>query len=721
MSRQRKAKVATTPQMTLVTSPDAQRDREVFVSFGTDPYEDYLRKRDLFVRREIVYSLFERCAATSAIAQSAAAEIASQEVYVTPTQSNPSATTILLAKRAIDIMNMAMNRPGGILSFIMNYTYSYWGSKTGAFIATPRDSAGNIESISMIHPMSPRPFFGWYNVGPEAAGTPMPILSVPPGSGRGMNLADGIWYVDGGLSGRSYFALPFVEGHYWQDCPSSLGWGAFQEGKPTAEYALSEIITHIALADYMRRTILCTDDAQVVAWENVDSVTVEKKANQLRDIASRRKAGEAIDPKDEGVRLSVFAKDPDRPVNIKVINLRAFPEGFDPQKMMSFYGEQIALIFGVNPRRATPDTQKERFGNATQAAMLNSDEPGIRAIKSSLQSFFSSVLLGGLPLRSEFQSRNSAENYGIVSRDVLASQVVSQAQDGMSPEQKQAYLFRTGVLTPADIGQEALRTGDSLVTQNAMTQGFLSLRDSSGLPLTYEKASIITTRSHKAELGCGCKAIYSSVEECALEAQARYEEWVREELPTTISGVTLQRSALRNEVDDIAAELFNDLTQCAKRNGGRSSDQRVRMLYDFYKGAFYNLFGSPDIRVAAQARPQHNLFDTLWGSAGKLLVGSITMGELQAIAMRYTMHLARYYNAIQAPIIMAQFAGYDGPVEWKLGLNEDHCPVCPKFAREYPSFKELLSHTGGLLPGDIRLPDFGNCKCKVERVTTGGN
>lgn len=716
---------------TVLTSPDTLRDDTLFVPFGSDPYENFLRETDLFARRQIIYSLWERCTATAAITASIAGELASSEIYIIPTETNPSATTLLLAKRYIDVINQAMNRPGGIVDFMTNFVSGYWASKTGAFIATPRDERGNIVGLSIINPMLPRPYFGWTPVNPmQPEGPQVPRLdpfTVPRISeyDTGMYLAEGIWYTDGGLVSRNYYALPWEAGHYWQACYNSLGYGAFQEGKPPAEYALPDIVSHIAINDYIRRTMLCTDDSQVILWENVDESRVITKGKQLKEVISRRKSGKKIDPSDEGVRLHVWAKDPDKKANVSAVNLRAFPQDFHPTDQLKYNAEMIALSIGVNPHRAAPDTQRERFGNAAQAAMLIADEPGLKAIKTVAQTFFTSVVMAGLPLRSEFQSMATAENYAIVMRDVQAAQVIAQAADGMTPEQKTNYLLRRGVLIPSDAGQPYIRTGDSTAIGNPdtpgtpMTFGYLSLRDAKGRSLTYERAAEIITRPrYPAIVHSSAKKADAQFDDCVGNILGLWESWITDDLPTVVDKAGLSRHGLVHEVDGITTEVLNAILKCAKSNGARSNDVRFRGLIDEMRMGFYNLMGSPELSHA-NVQPKNNLFDELWATAGKVLIGTASISTLQAIASTFTHDVARYLNSARCLVYFAQYAGTDVPLEWELGQTEQHCFMCPTFARTYKNFAELWSHTGGLLPGDIRLQCHGNCLCTLKAVTEG--
>jgi len=686
------ASVKSTITSPLPSHPDVKKDDLSTLLMGTDPVEEYNKETNFFVRRQLVWSTYKRCTATAALAHSAASEIAAQEIMITPTEANPSATTIMRAKYAIDLINSAMNRPGGIVDFIVNIVDGYWGSKTGAFILTPRDVHGNILSLGIIPPMLPRPYYGWDNN--------TPVLSPSMSSAV---IADGIWFSELSLTGGSYYTLPFDS--YWQLCYGSYAYGAWQDGEPIAEKQLSNIVTHIVLSDYVRRTITCTDDAQVVLWNNVDAVALQKRSTEQKLLAYRRRQNLPVNPEDEGTRLHVTERDPDRPADVKAVNLRAFPDGFDPEMQMNNFEQRIALGFGLHPRRIAGDVQKERFGNASQAAMLNSDEPGIKVLKSVIQYFINSVLLDGVPLRAEFNSRSSPENYAIVQRDQVVSQVISQLGDKITPEMAQAYLVRNGVLTPSDIGIDSLRASDGV----PLGMGWISLRDRFGHLLTYNNVLELAATTKKA--------VDPLLEPCAQKAIERWTEWTVNELPTVIEPTGVSYYGLRQEVDDITIEVYHDLIQCSKSKGGRSNDSRVRTIYDAFMAFFYNMFGSPGLRRFSDQKPKSNMFDELW--AVSLLfytIGAAEAGKrMQTIATRYTSVLSRYANATRAVVYMSEgLKNMSAPVTWVLGVTENHCNMCPQFAGHYPSFEEMIRHTGGLLPGDVRLTCSGNCKCRLE-------
>lgn len=682
------------------TNPDASRQERFYIPLEIDPVEQFRKQTDLFVQREILWNLYRHCPSMRTIAHSIASDISSQEVVVTPIQKNPAASTILQAKRAIDLVNNAMNRPGGVIDFVINLVDGYWGSKTGTFILTPRDMHGNILSIGVLPPNLPRPYYGYDNDAPVFfMNNQRPILAI------------GIWFVEPSIMGGNYFVLP--ADHYFQVCYGSVGYGAFQDGEPIAEQQISAIVTDIVLSDYYRKSLMATDDAQILLLENVDTKEFKAKSDQNKEVQARRRQGLPVNPEDEGNRLVVTSRDLDKPAKISTVNLRTFPEGFNPEEELTRLDQRLALAVGVHPRRAAADIQKERFGNAAQASMLNTDEPGLREIKTLIKTFMSSVLLSGLPLRAEFVPRGTPENYWMVDRDVKLAQVVSQVKDVLPNEILQKYLVDQGMIDPGDIGMESIRSEDG----TPVSTGWVTLRDRIGHLLTYEAVSTYPLLVPFPPF-IGTKAADPEFVPCADAAVARWNEWIRDDLPSTVTrqnGVpAISYYGLKQEVDDITVEVYHDLIQCAKKHGGRSSDPRVRNILDAFKAFFYNVMGSPAIRQYSENNPHNNLFDALWGLAGRIAAGTATIATMQAEATRFTKAIRRYANSTRAATYMVDGLKSTGAVDWVLGETEHHCNMCPAFARHYDSFDELITHTGGLLPGDVRLTCSGNCLCHLE-------
>lgn len=691
------------------SNPDSRNDQSITFGMGVNPLTQYRQETDFFARRAMCWEYAQRCTATCSIADSVADELASQEIYITPTEVNPSATTLLLAQRGVDIINNSMLKSDGLLDFIHVFVESYFFSKTGAFILTPK-VGDSIEAISILNPMRPFPYYGW-TMGYE--GTMVPVTRPSYDSmGNLVNNIEGIWHTDGAY----YYTIPM--GQYHQVTPGSYGFGAWLDTKPRAEHQMAKILAHTVLVENLLDTILCTDASQAIIWSNVDPAVLIAYSQKIKEIRRRRLSGQKVDPEDQGTRLHVTAREPDKPASGVAVNFRAFPEGFDPIRAASGYEQGIAVGHGVHARRAAPDVNSERFGNAQQAAMLNSDEPGVRAIKHSLTQFYSGVLLSGVPLRVDFMAVNSPENYAVVAKDAMIAQAISQVGAYLTKEQIQLYLLRMGFMLPSEAGVPSMRTGDGSKSEELRPRpaGFASLRWSDGQPILYNPPIYVDSRfmKRKADPGLDPSAEDFDVESCTLEATARYEDWMTNELPDVLTINGISRRALEEEVDDLAQQIFSWMVSCARTNIGSVRTPEAQAFLDELKTSWFNAIGSPRLRGAGHTKPSNNLFDNLWGVAGKVALGTADVKTLQQIAARFTSYIARYFNALRSLAAMIGIGDYDGGVDWVRSPVES-CRDCIKFEGHYSSMKALKRTTGGLLPGDPRLTCSGNCKCRLVR------
>lgn len=247
-----------TPGSAMVLShPDTVKDELLQFGFGANPLAQYRNEKNFFTRRRMCYEYGLRCTSLMGIVDSVSDEIASQEIYITPLETNPSATTILLAQRVVRLLNTAGHKADGIIDFIKNFTEGYWLSKTGAFILTPKDSAGQVESIQAINPMQPYPYYDFQTA--NYYGTPQMEPVIDPQydtQGNKVHRIQGIWYTDGFPYGVNYFTLPI--GQYHQVVPGATGWGAFLSSVPKAEHAMPVICAYTALIEYVLDTLLST-------------------------------------------------------------------------------------------------------------------------------------------------------------------------------------------------------------------------------------------------------------------------------------------------------------------------------------------------------------------------------------------------------------------------------------------------------------------------------
>ena len=660
----------------------------------------------------MLYSLAERCTVTSAIAHNLAADLAAQQIYVIPSVTNPSVTEMSIMRHAIALLNSWQLRPTGVVDAMLNMVKGYLWSKTGVFIAMPRD--GNVvQSLLVLPSMIVFPHYGWMGDGTVVVRGGGSLIA--PGEGQidkwgnpigSTDEVQGIYYTDVGVSTARYYELAREE--YYQICPGALGYGAFQTTKPRAEGLISDIVEMIALDDYARGVMLNTDESQVVLWQNVSSTQLKEFSEKRKQMRELRRKAQPIPPDEQGLRLHATAKDPTRPANVIVADLRALPKDFDLVKLRQDRAEALCVRSGVHPRRATPNYQSERFGNSTVANTQQHDEPAEREIKITLEAFVTSVLMGGTRARAAMVAENSPENYAIVQRDVSIAQALSQS-DWMSPEMKMSYALRQGMIQPSEAGTQAFRTGDSEPGETISLKSFATLVDRQGRPYVWEPPIVVQPSLN------GRKAF--DVEECTRLATGRYEEWIENELPTVVQGNRLDRSVLTEEVDDIANDVWSQVVRCYRSQTGNDQSPQVREILNYNRAAWLNAIASPEARppVPTERRPGNNLWLNIWSQAGRIALGDATTDTLKATAAFFTPYIARYMNAIRAGVSATEWQGREGPVRWSRHAL-DSCGDCVAFEGVYPSYAAMLRRTRGLVPGDLRLTCSGNCKCDLAAV-----
>lgn len=725
--------------------PDSTRDMLLQFGFAQNPLTQYRQERNFFTRRRMCYEFALRNPAFMSLVDSVGDEIAAQEIYIVPTETNPSASTILQAQNSVQVMNHAMSKKDGILDFIKIFIESVWASKTGAFIMTQHDDHGRVNGVNILNPMLAYPYYGWQAAYGTGGMLKVPVINPQyDTSGNYITQAQGIWFVDtgfisgvwpaGGVASGNYFTLPF--GEYHQICPGATAFGAFLDTIPKAEHLMTYLLVHTAIVENLLDTMLATDQSQAILWQNVDPEVLKAYSVKIKSIRAKKLNNEPVDLQDEGLRLHVTAREPDKPAHAEVVNFRAFPTGFDPLSIMNELQANIALGLGLNPRRASPAAISERFGNAQQAAMLNSDEPGTRAVEHSIINFVTGVILDELPLRADFIAANSPKNYAIVAKDQVVAQSLSQLKDLITPEQAQAYLVRQGFLMPAEAGIPSIRTGDasskSEWPQSQKKEGWLKLRWPDGRPLVYEPGIYLDSKvGLKArptpKQPDGAQAIFNT-EECALNARMRYEQWMSYELPHLVTTNGFNRHALEEDVDDLAIELYGTMVNCLKSHVSNIRTPKARQQLETLKTAWYDALGSPRLRQGNLTKPQHNLFDDLWAMQGMLMLGRATPADVARTASTYENYINRYFNALRSVFYATQVEQPSddnpdggplatGPVKWVRNAEES-CRDCLAFEGTYDNINTLLKASGGLLPGDPRLTCSGNCKCNLEGVTS---
>lgn len=424
--------------------------------------------------------------------------------------------------------------------------------------------------------------------------------------------------------------------------------------------------------------------------------------------------------------LHVTAREPDKPVDAKAVNFRAMPDDWDPMEVLRQLEERIALGFGVQPRRVAPEQSRERFGNAQQASMMQSDEPGMRALKHSIVQFITSVLLGGLPLHAEFMSKNSVENYARVMKDQAVAQTISQLGTALNAQQQMDYLVRMGLLEPQEAGLAAIRTSESQTKSLVSPNGhWISLRWPDGTPLVFDPPVAIDSRlSYKQSqlplLRSAAKAVSPTfdTEGCAMEAVGRYEEWIRDDLPHLVREHGFSYQALSDDINDLAVLLWAAMLACARAQiGDIRHPFELQNELDLIRSGWYNAIGSPTLARPDTIRPQHNLFQALWSFQARLATGDATLADLQQAAAAFTAYIPRYFNQLRAVWNLRRAADAmdqtpDLPVEWVRSASES-CGDCLRLEGHYKNMDDLIKASGGRLPGDPRLGCKGNCKCSL--------
>lgn len=716
-------------------NPNSIADQDV-VEIGTyiDPYDQFNQERSWFKRRMLLYSLGLRCGEVTGAAHSIANDLAAQELYITPTETNPSATTLREMDNTATLLNQMQGKPGGIHDYYLRMVQAVWFAKSGLFVATPRDGSGSIHSIAAILPTVVYPYFGWQKAtmfGMLDADAPLFDPQKLDAYGNPLSDITGVFYTDAGIDGGRYYVLE--SNHYYQMCVGATGAGPFQTNIPIGETLLNHIVSLIGLNDYMRGIILNTDMAQVVLWNNINPATIENFSKTREALLKRKRNGEPVDPAELNKRLHLTSQDPLQKASVEAVNIRIIPEGFDIQKHLKFLQSVIANGLGINQRRMVAEYASERFGNATNAAMLNNDEPGVRALKTRHLAFVAGHLMAGVNASAHMVAESTPENYATVQRDVALAQIASQMASVLPDSGKGAlfrYMQRMGFFAPSDLAgidlspdpavPTPLPDGKQLTDQNGVIEnrkskwpvipGYASVRNRDGSPLLTRET--ITLQQ-------GTKAVQAGfdVTECMAYATDAYNQWVANGLPRSITSVNgtdqLNYNILSEQVNNVANRVWQQIVQCFE-NAIPSTDEDVHRMIVVIRTGFFNAFAAPDARPGLLDQPpQRNLFNALWTLAGGIALGRKSIADLQKQALNFASYIARYYNALRSAVYMQQGkANPDVPCDWIRHAAES-CPDCVKFSGHYNSFTELLRVTRGVLPGDLRLTCSGNCKCEL--------
>ena len=672
------------------------------LAYAPDIVDQLAGTTDPFRRRSMIWQAAKDCSAMQRAIISVASDLASQLIYITPTVASPSSSDLRSAALAIDSINNAI-RLHGWRAFVMQYVAALWCSTTGAVVALPMN-ASNVKRMTILPSASTRPHYGL-----DQNGIP---LSFP--NGRSMmgppESVQGVWWVDG-PSDQAKWCYYLNQGEYYQDVWDGVGDSAFIIGRPPAEALISDIVSYTILTDYLRRTINGTDIAQYLVWSNVNMKQLMDESNKLAAIQERKRQGLPVPIGEERGRVSITSDRPDRPADVKAVDLRAFPSGFDPIRMRAQLQEDIAFGLGIKASRVSSDSQKERFGNASQAAMLQGDEPGVRVVRASLERMLQHIFFHGLPFRIDMRSDTAPENYARISADREAAQVVASLGDVLTSEQKLAYLVSAGVIPPSTIGTPSIRSDEAETAGHKDLVRF-TLPDFS-TPITLSTIKAVERREMEA-MKAGMKAADDRSQRCMLQAQARWMEFMSEEVPDNWQSYGMDMAGLKEDVDRIARWLSDDVVACAL---GGIRDARARRNFEAdstikaLRAGLLNRLASPSSRATGYSVPR----TTLWRELEGLSRASSLEDYMSVIEKFGANTIARYYNAATSAVYEATFKDRDGGVRWVLG-DARHCEDCVRFAGDYRSVRAMLSATGGRWPRDIRLKCSGHCKCSIEAL-----
>lgn len=716
---------------------DAIVDRSLeFIFFDEDPVDKFNRPgMGLLARRNLLLGLAMRCSAYTRGVGSIAADIAASDLVFSPTQTNPSTSSLMEAASRMDMVNNSMRRLGGHKDWIINYCRAFFASKTGVFIYLPRTEFGDVEMISMIQPNLPMPYYGVLDDGTLNIST-APRMSIP-----GMIMppvieypeARGVWWREEEVfnSGRYYMAPEY---HYVQVCYGAFGHGAFQDCIPPAEDMISELVAYTAINDHMRRTYNLTDDAQVMTLDNADNQDVRAQMGQIREIRARQRRGETIDDKEKGLRVVINNSDPDRQVKAAVVDLRAFPTDYNGLEMMGALSQIIAKHLGINPQRVAPMMSRDRTDSAAVSALQQSNEPGMKMCQQTIEQFFSNYVLAGLDMKAKL-SNSTPDNHAKLTADLLAAQVTSQMGDQVPADWKINYLIRNNVLLPADRGQadtaEQLSDG-STQTKRIKQLGWTGMAWPDGRPITRDDihAMPITLDGWRINRRKAVDPPPSPVQDDAdieemdalirvrIEAAlARWRDWMQNDLPTCVDQYGLDQAELRRECSQIASEIGQLIMRLAQLLAGRDKSPALKLYYDTLLSGWLNRIAPLEERPITLYPASNNMYRDMSMLAIRFITMTATIGDLQTIAARYMEDIPRYFTATSAAWFMKRYGDYDGSVTWWVDHTAQNCNDCLAFEGSYESIAAMLAVTGGRWPRDITLLCAGRCHCRIHGGT----
>lgn len=615
--------------------------------------------------------------------------LGSRDVLISPTVTNPSATDIVTMERAASAINESVRRAGFFSSLAGAFVDGLLRSQTGAFAIPSRDGAGNVVWFEFINPLLPRPYYGFDPVSGF-------ILTMPTIKEKWVK---GIWYY------ASPETVPYVNDDYIQSVYGAYGSGAWLDGEPPAERILQDVTADATLADYMRRVINGTDLSQIITIANADVDKITEWRDGVQAIMERRARGEVIPVADMPKRL-LLAKNSSlsqEDIRVAVHDLRILPKDFDLDQAMNRTAHSIAQGLGISPRWTAVQRAEERSGNATQSALINSDEPGMSMIESAFTALLARFLLPGASAMLRLQSASTPENYARLSADEIAVRnAVNMANLQVDKPIIDDYLLRNGVLAPSDVGNMSY----SLSADAGYFTKAIVPRQGPAV-LAFHRRPQISVASKELTVG-------EEFERCSVEATARYQAWIEEQMPTVLDGNRMNVPELRSDVDSIARTIGEEVVQCGRRYAASRNDA-ILVYLDHLRYGLYNRWGSPDLQTDRypKPKPDENLYAALRAYLNDILIGRAGVEDLKRTARGFAFDILRYFAAASALAYIAAGTRHDGPVTWVLDELAKHCSECPKYAGTYSSYRAMLRTTGGKVPRDIRLQCAGGCRCRL--------
>ncbi len=628
-----------------------------------------------------------------------AMSIGAMDVIVRPTITNPSASDILMMRNAVGAINRSARKAGNMTSLAQVFIDGYMRSHTGAFCIPTRDSNGYVESFEFIDPLAPHPHYGEYG----GILTLAPTLDNP--------YAEGIWYV---LPGELY---PFRHEDYFQEAYGAYGSGKWLVGSPLTHRVIGDVLMDVVLADIERRSASGTDPSQIISIANVAPEKIKEWKDNADDYKARKARGERPAYSESNPRLVLYKESSDSLADdprVNVYDLRLFPKDFNLLEAQAKAAHNIARGLGVSVKWVADEKAQGYSGNAVQLALSVSDSPGMDSVVVSFTSMLQEMLLPGVPATITLQSKSAPETYAQVNSDKVAAEVAKAlVETGLPQSVAQLYLMKRGAIGAADIGTYSLslQSDGDMITDAGIPQAIAFQRDVARLvnPIRPELPFVSPKRPTQMEKAAGDEGYM----QCMALALSAFDDWANTQVPTMISGGSIDPVEARRDIDEITQTVGGMLSLCGLKMAGAQRGQRVNQYLDTLKFGLFNRWGSPALNKRSTPMPKDNMYSKVLSLRNMLSGGDITPDDVAGAVNSFRFDIQRYFASVEAVKFIVAGSASSGPVEWVLNDMAHHCSECPKFSGRYGSFSEMLVKTSGKYPRDIRLMCSGNCKCNL--------